>query len=69
MRGQGDLLGKKQSGLPSFKVGDPVTNLNILQVAQQVAHDIINADDYTTNNENRVLIEYLHQQIDNGSRA
>ncbi len=69
LRGQGDLLGKKQSGLPSFKVGDPVTNLNILQVAQQAAHDIINADDYTTNNENRVLIEYLHQQIDNGSRA
>lgn len=65
LRGPGDVLGKKQSGIPDFKIGDPVKNLNILQVAQEEAHDIINADDFEQKAENQNLIKYLEYKIDN----
>lgn len=37
LRGSGDVLGKKQSGLPDFKVGDPIADLTMLSVAQDEA--------------------------------
>lgn len=40
LRGQGDITGSKQSGMPDFKVADPVGDLNILQVANQEAQSI-----------------------------
>lgn len=37
MRGSGDMLGNRQSGLPEFKVGNPINDINILEVAQEEA--------------------------------
>lgn len=52
MRGEGDLFGKAQSGLPEFRVGDVVNNYNTLVVAQKVARDLVQQDpklaDYPT---------------------
>lgn len=44
MRGEGDLFGKAQSGLPEFRVGDVVNNYNTLVVAQKEARALIAAD-------------------------
>lgn len=44
MRGEGDLFGKAQSGLPEFRVGDVVNNYNTLVVAQKEARALVAAD-------------------------
>ncbi|GLB46819.1 ATP-dependent DNA helicase RecG [Philodulcilactobacillus myokoensis] len=48
LRGPGDLMGHEQSGLPEFKVGDPVSDVVILNVAQQEAIGIIKQPDWQT---------------------
>lgn len=61
MRGEGDLFGKAQSGLPEFRVGDAVNNYNTLVVAQKVAREIVCKDPELNSNENITLkqvIEY-----------
>lgn len=44
LRGPGDFFGKKQSGLPEFKVADIVHDYRALEVARQDAVDIINKE-------------------------
>ncbi|MCH4170530.1 MAG: ATP-dependent DNA helicase RecG [Lactobacillus sp.] len=44
LRGPGDVFGAKQSGLPDFKVGDPVADFNVLQAAQIEAQQIFSTD-------------------------
>ncbi|WEV70329.1 ATP-dependent DNA helicase RecG [Lactobacillus sp. ESL0785] len=48
MRGEGDLFGKAQSGLPEFQVGNVVNNYETLVVAQKVARSLIDADPQLT---------------------
>lgn len=59
LRGQGDITGLKQSGLPDFKVADPVGDLNILTVANQEAQNITINDDWQKKPENVQLAKYL----------
>lgn len=44
MRGEGDLFGKAQSGLPEFKVGNAVTDYKTLVAAKEVASEIVTSD-------------------------
>ena len=44
MRGEGDLFGKAQSGLPEFKVGNAVTDYKTLLAAKEVASQIVTDD-------------------------
>ncbi len=44
MRGEGDLFGKAQSGLPEFRVGNVVNDYNTLVVAQKVAQKLVQDD-------------------------
>ncbi|MBD5428979.1 ATP-dependent DNA helicase RecG [Lactobacillus sp.] len=44
LRGEGDVFGKAQSGLPQFKLGDVVTNYNALVVAQKEARNLVRND-------------------------
>lgn len=44
LRGPGDFLGTKQSGLPDFKVADIVEDQLILQQAKNWAHQVIQED-------------------------
>ena len=47
LRGPGDILGKRQSGLPSFILGDLIKDSNIINQARVDAVEIINnIDDY-----------------------
>lgn len=59
LRGQGDITGSKQSGMPDFKVADPVGDLNILQVANQEAQSITVHQDWQKQPENVQLSQYL----------
>lgn len=63
LRGPGEVLGAKQSGMPDFKVGDPVENLNILQIAQQEAQTLLQAPDFDQQPANRGVLNYLRQTV------
>lgn len=41
LRGPGDFFGKKQSGLPEFKIADPIEDFRALEVARRDAIDIV----------------------------
>ena len=44
MRGPGDVLGRKQSGLPPMRIADLTEDIQILAVAREVAQAIIDED-------------------------
>ena len=68
LRGPGDVLGSKQAGIPDFRVGDPIADLKILQIAQMEAQQLLAAPDFLTNPENAGLIQYLHQKVGQGQK-
>ena len=63
LRGPGDVLGKKQSGLPDFKIGDPVSDFNILQVAQLEVAKLLADEKFRYRQENAGLMRYLNQEL------
>ncbi|MDV7757141.1 ATP-dependent DNA helicase RecG [Liquorilactobacillus mali] len=63
LRGQGDILGNKQSGIPEFKLGDPIADLRILQIAKEEAQQIINNEHFKQKKENEELIKYLNRTL------
>ncbi len=62
LRGSGDIFGDKQSGLPEFKVADPVTDFATLSAAQQVAAALFKADPGLSAGEFTPLRAYLARQ-------
>lgn len=44
MRGEGDLFGKAQSGLPEFKMGSVVSDYPVMVAAREVAQEIVAKD-------------------------
>ncbi|WP_027107008.1 ATP-dependent DNA helicase RecG [Ligilactobacillus ceti] len=63
LRGPGDVLGRKQSGIPDFRIGDPVKDLAILQVAQQEAQQLVKEADFYENPAYQALVKYLQENI------
>lgn len=61
LRGSGDVLGSKQSGLPDFKVGDPVGDIKMLQVARQDAANLLQTPHWDEQDENQPLVLYLQR--------
>jgi ATP-dependent DNA helicase RecG len=64
LRGTGEILGTRQSGLPSFKIADLAVHGDIMELARQHAELILNRDpdlQSTTGQALRVLL-YLHQR-------
>ncbi|MCX8721698.1 MULTISPECIES: ATP-dependent DNA helicase RecG [unclassified Lactobacillus] len=59
MRGEGDLFGKAQSGLPEFQVGNVVNNYETLVVAQKEAQELIKKDPNLTNSTHKNLQQVL----------
>lgn len=59
MRGSGDIFGDKQSGLPEFKVADPVGDFPTLEVAQQIVAKIFKTDPHLLAPEHQPLAAYL----------
>ena len=64
IRGPGEILGKKQSGLPSFNVADLSHDGDLLEEAKIYAEKIINKDPKLANNENKSLKDllYIHER-------
>lgn len=58
-RGPGDVMGNAQSGVPDFKVGDPVADLTMLNIAQQEAIQIVIQSDWKTKYSK--LFEYVSE--------
>lgn len=62
LRGPGDILGTRQSGVPGFILGDVIQDANILEVAREDAkHVLKHIEEYPT------LKRYLDEQISNGA--
>ena len=62
IRGPGEILGKKQSGLPSFNVADLSYDRDILEEAKKYAEDIISKDPKLRNENNKKIKELLYIQ-------
>lgn len=63
LRGPGEVLGSRQSGLPDFRIGDPVANFNTLQAAMEEARAIILDENFEYRAENAGLIRYLRAVV------
>ena len=59
LRGPGDFFGKKQSGLPDFKVADIVHDYRILEVARDDAAKLVNSEQFWTDDAFLLLRQYL----------
>ena len=59
MRGPGNIFGKKQSGLPEFKVADIVEDFSILEEARMAAQQLIQNEEFYQSEEYKVLRESL----------
>lgn len=66
LRGPGDFLGTKQSGLPDFKVADIVEDQLLLMNAKKVAQEIIHEDPELNKPENSdlkiVFLPYFNER-------
>ncbi len=61
LRGPGDFFGKKQSGMPIFKVADMVHDYRALEVARQDATELIQSKAFWEEEKYEPLRVYLHQ--------
>jgi ATP-dependent DNA helicase RecG len=59
IRGWGDFFGTRQSGLPDFKIANPVLDQNILQTARKDAFKIVQDDPHLRKEENSHMKEYF----------
>lgn len=63
LRGSGDLFGEKQSGLPKFKLGDPIKDLKIMEAAKKEAQLLINSSGWENNKDNQQLVNFLSRSM------
>ncbi len=55
LRGPGDIMGTKQSGLPEFKFIDLVNDPEIISIAKTTAYTVLQEDPQLINQENEIL--------------
>jgi ATP-dependent DNA helicase RecG len=61
-RGPGDIAGTKQSGLPPFRMADPLRDLDLLMAAREDAFSMVNADPKLREPEHRVVHEVVRHR-------
>ncbi|MGB0715005.1 MAG: ATP-dependent DNA helicase RecG [Phycisphaerae bacterium] len=62
IRGPGELLGTRQHGMPRFKAGDVVSDVDLLQAARDDAAELLRSDEGLAKREHRSLREaVLHR--------
>ncbi|TMW74062.1 ATP-dependent DNA helicase RecG [Alteribacter natronophilus] len=62
LRGPGDFFGRKQSGLPEFKVADLVHDYRVLEVARQDAARLVESDAFWTSGDYKGLRDWLEKE-------
>jgi ATP-dependent DNA helicase RecG len=63
LRGMGDLFGERQSGVPTFRIADPLDrDAELNEVARDVAHEILATDPALTRGENAGLARILRER-------
>ncbi len=65
LRGPGEFLGQRQSGLPGFKLANLVRDMSLLQQARKAAFEVIDRDPSLELPEHQLLREQLDQQLKN----
>ncbi len=61
MRGAGEFLGTKQSGLPGFKMANLVRDMEILKQARTAAFDVFKNDPQLKKKEHQLLLKELYE--------
>lgn len=59
LRGPGDLLGTKQSGVPSFKLANIIEDVDLLEKAKKLSDQLLVDDPYLASEQNKGLKSYL----------
>jgi len=62
LRGPGDVLGTKQSGVPDFKYASLIDDVELMEQASKYAKELINLDPELEKNENE-LISKTYQKL------
>jgi len=65
LRGGGDVLGTKQSGLPSYRLADPLTCGPLLEKAYTAAQELLKGDPYLKSSQGqaaRILLSLFRQE-------
>jgi ATP-dependent DNA helicase RecG len=62
IRGPGEFLGTRQSGIPDFRVANILRHGRILEVARREAFDLVQREDFLTNPDFEELREALHDR-------
>ncbi len=62
IRGPGDFLGTRQSGLPDFRVGNLVSDLDLLEAAREAARELLERDPGLALEENRRILPILQHR-------
>ncbi|MFD1031009.1 ATP-dependent DNA helicase RecG [Metaplanococcus flavidus] len=61
LRGPGDFFGRKQSGIPEFKMADLIHDYRALETARKDAESLINSDEFWTDSETECLRRLLEE--------
>ena len=59
-RGEGEIVGIKQSGMPNFRLADPIKNSDILHMARKEADELIVSDPYLESPQGKRIIYLLN---------
>lgn len=69
LRGPGDFFGERQSGIPTLKIADLMTDSRILAAAKNEADEILSHDKTLSNAENTELKKKIHQLFSNTEKS
>ncbi len=61
LRGPGDFFGRKQSGMPEFKMADLIHDYRALETARKDAESLVNSEEFWTSDEMSCLRGQLEQ--------
>ena len=59
LRGEGDIIGLRQSGLQKFRIADPFENQNLLELAKKEAVKYIEVDPYLETEKGKRVLDLL----------